>query len=303
MMITPISTRKMRPALAIGRVLPVLCAAALLTACAGTPDANQRLDAARSAYQAARSDTARAELSAAEMDRANAALTRADREWKGGADKVEVDHLAFLAQRQVDLAVAAARRKETERAIEQASRERDAIQVQASRRQADSAQAQATTAQMQATTAQMQAAQAQERADALAARLRELEAKPTDRGLVVTFSDVLFDVGEATLRSGAMARIDQLAAVMREYPERNVLVEGFTDSTGSQSLNERLSERRALAVRQALVEKGIDPRRIVTRGHADRYPVADNSSGSGRQQNRRVEAVLSDPKGQLPMRP
>ncbi len=296
MMNRTLAIRLVRPVGSFGRILPVLCTAALLTACAGTPDANQRLDAARSAYQAARADTARAELSAAEMDRANAALSRADRQWKDGADKVEVDHLAFLAQRQVDLAVTAAQRKETERAIEQAARERDAIQVQASRRQADSAQAQATTA-------QMQAAQSQERADALAARLRELEAKQTDRGLVVTFSDVLFDVGEATLRSGAMARIDQLAAVMREYPERNVLVEGFTDSTGSQALNERLSERRALAVRQALVEKGIDPRRIVTRGHADRYPVADNSSASGRQQNRRVEAVLSDPKGQLPMRP
>ena len=149
----------------------------------------------------------------------------------------------------------------------------------------------------------MQAEQERQRADQLAARLRELQAKDTQRGMVVTFSDVLFDVGRAELRSGALARVEQLAAVMREYPERNVLIEGFTDSTGSLATNQDLSERRAMSVRNELVARGIDPRRIVSRGHADRYPVADNSSGSGRQQNRRVEAVLSDARGELPMRP
>ena len=142
----------------------------------------------------------------------------------------------------------------------------------------------------------MQAEQERQRADQLAARLRDLQAKETDRGLVVTFSDVLFDVGRAELRSGALARVDQLAAVMREYGERNVLVEGFTDSTGSLATNQDLSERRAMSVRQALVARGIDAERIVARGHADRYPIADNSTAAGRQQNRRVEAVLSDQK-------
>jgi outer membrane protein OmpA-like peptidoglycan-associated protein len=284
-------------------LLPALCAAALVAACASTPQQNDRLTTARTSFEQARANTARAEMSAAEMDRANAALQRAERAWRGGEDRVEVDHLSYIAQREVDLAVTSAQRRETERAIEQAARDRDAIQLEASRRRTDSAQAQATTAQMQATTAQMQAEQERQRADALAARLRDLQATQTQRGLVVTFSDVLFDVGRAELRSGALARVEQLAAVMREYPERNVLVEGFTDSTGSLATNQDLSERRAMSVRQALVARGIDPRRIVSRGHADRYPIADNTSASGRQQNRRVEAVLSDAKGELPMRP
>ncbi|MBA3477043.1 MAG: OmpA family protein [Lautropia sp.] len=285
------------------RFLPALCTVAVLSACASTPQPNDRLSGARSAFDQARANTARAELSAAEMDRANVALQRAEGAWRKGEDRVEVDHLAYVAQREVDLAVTSAQRRETERAIEQAASERDAIQLEASRRRTDSAQAQATTAQMQATTAQMQAEQEKQRADQLAARLRELQAKDTQRGLVVTFSDVLFDVGRAELRSGALARVEQLAAVMREYPERNVLIEGFTDSTGSLATNQDLSERRAMSVRNELVARGIDPRRIVSRGHADRYPVADNSSGSGRQQNRRVEAVLSDARGELPMRP
>jgi len=276
-------------------LVPVLCAAAVLAACSSVPEPNERLIAAQSALERARADTARAELTPTEMERADQAVQRAEREWRKNDSRAEVDHQAYLAQRQVDLAVATGQRRETERAIEQASRERDAIQIEQSRRQADSAQAQATTAQMQAD-------QERQRADQLASRLRELQAKETARGLVVTFSDVLFDVGRAELRPGALARVDQLAAVMREYPERNVLIEGFTDSTGSPATNQELSERRAMSVRQALVARGIDARRVVARGHADRYPVADNSSAAGRQQNRRVEAVLSDAKGELPMR-
>ena len=282
------------PGLATG-ILPALCAALVMAGCSSVPKSNERLIAAQSALERARADTARAELTPTELERADAAVRRAEREWRDDDDTAEVDHLAYLAQRLVDLAVTTGQRREAERGIEQVSRERDAIQLEQSRRQTDSAQAQATTA-------QMQAEQERQRADQLASRLRELQAKETERGLVVTFSDVLFDVGLAELRPGALARVDQLAAVMREYPERNVLVEGFTDSTGSQTTNQELSERRAMSVRQALVMRGVDPKRIVARGHASRYPIADNSTADGRQQNRRVEAVLSDAKGNLPMR-
>ena len=276
-------------------LLPALCAAAFLVSCSSIPAPNERLIAAQTALERARTDTARAEVSAAELERAEEAVERAQREWQDDGDKAEIDHLAYLAQRQVELAVVTGQRRQTERAIEQAARERDAIQLEASRRQTDSAQAQATTA-------QMEAEQERQRADELAKRLREMEAKETDRGLVVTFSDVLFDVGRAELRPGAMARVDQLAAVMREYTKRNVLIEGFTDSTGSQATNQALSERRAMSVREALIMRGVDPKRIVARGHAARYPVADNASAEGRQQNRRVEAVLSDANGELPVR-
>lgn len=292
---SPAAPRAWRVAGLPGGILPALCAALVLAGCSSVPKPNERLIAAQSALERARADTARAELTPTELERADAAVRRAEREWRDDDDSAEVDHLAYLAQRQVELAVATGQRREAERGIEQASRERDAIQLEQSRRQADSAQAQATTA-------QMQAEQERQRADQLASRLRELQAKETERGLVVTFSDVLFDVGRAELRPGALARVDQLAAVMREYPERNVLIEGFTDSTGSQATNQELSERRAMSVRQALVVRGIDPKRIVARGHASRYPVADNSTSDGRQQNRRVEAVLSDAKGNLPMR-
>ncbi|HZH07285.1 MAG TPA: DUF4398 domain-containing protein, partial [Lautropia sp.] len=156
---TPSSSR----AFGARRFWPVLLATGVLAACA-SPQPNQRLDSARSAYEQARRNTARAEMSAAELDRANAALQRADRAWSKGEDRIEVDHLSYIAQREVDLAVAAGQRREVERTIEQSARERDAIQLEASRRRTDTAQAQVSTA-------QMQAEQERQRADQLAARL------------------------------------------------------------------------------------------------------------------------------------
>lgn len=287
-----------------------LAAVLVVAACASTPEPHPRVEAARTSLQQAKAAPARAELAAVELERADEALSRAERALRSGADRREIDHLALVAQRQVDLAMAAGERKATEQSLERIGRERDAIQLEASRRQTDAAQARATTAQLQAadlanrnTALETEAAQARVRADALAGRLQAMQAQQTERGLIVTFSDVLFDVGQARLRPGAQVRVEQLAAVLREYTDRNVLIEGFTDSTGSQATNQELSERRAMAVRNALIARGIAANRIVARGHAERYPVADNDSAAGRQQNRRVEAVLSDDKGQLPMRP
>ena len=97
-----------------------------------------------------------------------------------------------------------------------------------------------------------------------------------------------------------MRRVRQLADILSEYPDRNVLIEGFTDATGSDETNQTLSEQRAMSVRTALVSSGIDPRRIVARGLGERFAVASNDTMAGRQQNRRVEAVLSDASGNLP---
>ena len=105
---------------------------------------------------------------------------------------------------------------------------------------------------------------------------------------------VLFDVGQARLKPGGRRAIGNLARFMRQYPERRIAIEGFTDSSGSPQANQRLSERRAAAVRQALVQAGIEPGRIVARGLGEAYPVASNDNPGGRQLNRRVEILLGD---------
>jgi outer membrane protein OmpA-like peptidoglycan-associated protein len=178
------------------------------------------------------------------------------------------------------------------------SAERDARASQAqsaeSQRQAMASQAQSAESQRLAMASQAAAGASAQRNAMLEQQLKDLNAKKTDRGMVVTIGDVLFDTGRADLKSGAGRSIDQLAAFMKEYPQRNVLIEGFTDSVGSDGSNQALSERRAGAVRSALVSRGVATARIGLQGHGEAFPVAGNESASGRQMNRRVEVILSE---------
>lgn len=108
--------------------------------------------------------------------------------------------------------------------------------------------------------------------------------------LTVSFkSDYLFATDSATLLPGAQPEIQRVADVLRQYPETTIQVAGHTDSQGNEAYNQQLSERRAQAVRNALVGSGIDPARITTIGYGESRPIAGNDTASGRQQNRRVE--------------
>jgi outer membrane protein OmpA-like peptidoglycan-associated protein len=126
--------------------------------------------------------------------------------------------------------------------------------------------------------------EAQERAEAVRA----------DRGLSLTLGDVGFDAGKASLQPAAMTAIDRLAQLMSVYPEHAVRIEGHTDSLGDDAANQQLSERRALAVRDALLARGVAAARVEAVGYGETRPIADNATPSGRQQNRRIEIVLSD---------
>ena len=130
-------------------------------------------------------------------------------------------------------------------------------------------------------------------------QLKELNAKQTERGLMITLGDVLFRTNKAQLQSGGLRNVQKLADFLNQYPQYKVLVEGHTDNIGSNSANQDLSERRAYAVRTALNDMGINGDRIRTRGYADAFPVADNDSAASRQLNRRVEIILSDANGNI----
>lgn len=130
-------------------------------------------------------------------------------------------------------------------------------------------------------------------------QLKELNAQKTERGLVITLGDVLFNTNKAQLKSGGMHNVQKLADFLNQYPQHNVLVEGHTDSTGSDSYNLELSDRRANAVRTALIDKGVSSNRVATRGYGEAYPVTGNDTVTGRQLNRRVEIILSDNNGNI----
>ena len=204
---------------------------------------------------------------------------RAEHVWADDHDAEEVQHLATLATQRVDIARAAAEKKVAEAQIQQATEERDQVLLGARTRQAQRAQQQA-----QAATGQVQQLQQE---------LAALQARQTDRGLVLTLGDVLFETGKADLRPGALRNLYPLVTFLQKYPERRVVIEGHTDSVGSEAYNLDLSQRRADAVRDFLLQNGVNAAQLTTHGYGKASPVASNSTAEGRQQNRRVELIIS----------
>lgn len=125
----------------------------------------------------------------------------------------------------------------------------------------------------------------------------QIHAKKTERGLVFTLGAVLFATNKSNLNATAEESIHELSEYLKENPGRKVMVEGYTDNTGKPSYNRTLSLHRAEAVRDALADAGISSDRILTKGYGAEFPVATNGTADGRQENRRVEVVISDEHG------
>lgn len=118
--------------------------------------------------------------------------------------------------------------------------------------------------------------------------------KQTDRGLVLTLGDVLFEFNKSELKAGALRNLYPLVSFLKQNSSRGVTIEGHTDGIGSESYNLELSQRRAEAVRRFLIENGLRQDRITARGLGEAYPVASNDTDPGRQMNRRVEIVIAN---------
>lgn len=199
----------------------------------------------------------------------------------------------------------AARRARAEHAAREAEIERREATQQSEMAQQEAAdeRRQRMAAERRAQELEEEARRMREQAGRLQEQIAELEARPTERGLVLTLgADVLFDLDKYELREGAKRTIERIAEFLMEYEDRKVMVEGFTDSTGARDYNLRLSERRANSVRDALVERGVGEDRVRTRGYGLDYPVATNETQAGRQLNRRVEVIISDDDEDVPAR-
>ena len=177
-----------------------------------------------------------------------------------------------------------------------------AAQAQAQAQQSQAQAAQAEQARQQAELARQQATQQAEQAESDKAQMRArmlqqlnqvLETRDTARGLIVNMPDVLFDTGKADLKPSARERLAKVAGILIAYPDIHVEIDGYTDSTGSLEFNERLSQQRADSVRSYLSSQGVNSSAITTQGFGPSQPIASNDTASGRQQNRRVELVVS----------
>lgn len=180
-----------------------------------------------------------------------------------------------------------------------ANAQRDAA---VSAEQAAAAQRDAANSAAQTATAKAQAANSDAYAASLARQIAAMEAMKTNRGLVITLGDVLFEFNRADVKPSAQARMAQLADFLRQYPDRKVSVEGYTDNIGTAAYNTELSQRRAEAIKTQLVVLGIASERISTAGYGKDFPVAANDSDTNRAINRRVEVVISEPGQRVSLR-
>ncbi|NWF83670.1 MAG: OmpA family protein [Bryobacteraceae bacterium] len=224
---------------------------------------------------------------------AAAAKAKAEAEAKAAAEAAEAKRKADLeAQRQAELAAAkqAQMKAEADAAAARAKAAADAAAAKA-KAEADALRAKEEAAKAEAERARQAAEQL--RAQLLDSLNRVLETKDTPRGLVVTMADVLFDTGKYDLRGPTREKLARLSGIILANKGLNLEIEGHTDSTGSDELNQKLSEQRASTVRTFLVEQGLAAESVTSKGYGKTMPVADNATAAGRQANRRVEIIVS----------
>jgi outer membrane protein OmpA-like peptidoglycan-associated protein len=294
----------------------VFASSVLLAACSTVPTTTPNLDQARAEFVAASNNPQVSNYAPLEFRQATDALDKANAAAAHRESLDKIDQLAYVAKQKIATAQEVAKTKAAEADIANARQERTKVQLEARTAEADraradaaAAQAQAADARQQADAARMQAQQAQDQNAALAehaARLEtllvELHAVKTERGYVVTIGDVLFDTDKASLKPDGLSTLRKLADAMGQNPDRTVLVEGFTDSTGTASHNQELSERRANTVAMALASMGVPRERVAMRAYGEAFPVAPNNNAANRQRNRRVEIVLSNQGATIPPR-
>jgi outer membrane protein OmpA-like peptidoglycan-associated protein len=240
--------------------------------------ANERQDSADSlARTQGQAEEATRRKEQAESDTAKAQAAKAQAE----ADSANARNDAAAAQ-------AATAKAQSDMAVSQAS---SATALSAAQADADQSRADSLKAQQAAQQADTDKA-------AMRAKLSEqlnsiLQTRDTARGLIVSMSDVLFDTGQYSLKPGAREKLAKVAGILLAYPGLNVEVGGYTDNVGGDAMNQTLSENRASSVRNYLVQEGVSTNSVSSRGFGNSLPVASNDNSAGRQQNRRVELLVS----------
>ncbi|WP_338513659.1 OmpA family protein [Pseudomonas poae] len=258
-------------------VSALLLAGAMLGGCATHPNSELALQQAGGDFQKVKEDANVLRFAPKDVIRAGESLARTDRlssYWGSGAD---VEHYAYLSRRYSAIA-----REHTEQGL---NAERGAkLELERQR--------------LQLALRESKLSSVQQQGKWLEEQITSL-ATQTDRGLVMTLGDVLFDTGDAELKNSANRTVLKIVQFLQLNPKRVVRIEGYADNTGGEQENLRLSRDRAQSVADVLVDLGIDEKRVQVEGYGDQYPVEANASERGRAQNRRVEIVFSDAKGQL----
>jgi outer membrane protein OmpA-like peptidoglycan-associated protein len=255
----------------IHSLISVAAVAVILSACSSTPETIPELEAARAAVPKVEASP-RAGVAASNISEARKALDRATELQTKGKDIEDIRQEAIVASANAEIANQKILTAQAKEEIEKGTLERQQVVLEARNREAQ---------------------MAEQRAKQMEQELKAMKARETERGMLLTLGDVLFDTGKATLKPGAYTTIDKVAQVLNSSRDRKVLIEGHTDSTGSDATNMALSQARAEAVQSALMQRGVAASQISSVGKGKSSPVAGNDTASGRQANRRVELVFS----------
>ncbi|HSB97316.1 MAG TPA: OmpA family protein [Spongiibacteraceae bacterium] len=259
------------------RLICLVTLSAVLAGCNSTPANNSALDQARNHLDAAQRTPQVATLAPEELKRATESLNTANQAWSSGSKPATVDHLAYLADKRVVIAQETATSRAEQAVTAAAAAARDKMRLTARTNEADAAH--------------------QQVAD-LETQLLALNAKKTDRGMILTLGDVLFDTGKARILRSGTDNLAKLADFFSRNSDAKASIEGYTDNVGSDDTNYALSERRANAVLTTLLGMGVPTDRLSTRAYGEENPVATNETPAGRQLNRRVEIVFATPVAQ-----
>lgn len=290
------------------RVLSLAAAVSFtLAGCATAPASPDGAAEVRAKLTRLQADSNLATRAPAAISEAEAAVVVAEQ--PAGRDAALAAHRVYMADRKVEIAIAQAATRYDEDQRVKLGEERERARLAARTKEADAARADAEATREAAAQAALAASAEAEssriladnaaRAAALKAedmqrQIDALQAKTTERGIVLTLGDVLFTSGRADLKPGAADNLGRLVRFLGENPDRNVEIEGHTDNVGGDDYNQILSQRRAESVRSFLMQQGVSPGRIVASGKGEHQPVADNESEGGRQQNRRVEVIIAN---------
>lgn len=265
----------------LDRLAICVVAASLLSACAVMT--SPKVHKARASYVSAMADPGLVKAAPSALNEAESSLNRADDALKH-RHKQQADHYAYMASRQIQLARLRSQQMQLKTQLDAARRKKQGLKLQ--------------LRQQQVSQVHQSAVQAQEQAQQFTATLRAIGARRTSRGIVVVLDGDLFASGKSQLKlAGSAMQLESLAKFLHKHATRRLVVEGYTDNSGAKAKNQKLSEDRSLAVKSALIGRGIDPRRIKSVGLGARYPRADNDTAAGRAQNRRVEIVISNSQG------
>ncbi|MDP9033449.1 MAG: OmpA family protein [Myxococcota bacterium] len=277
----------------------VLLALTTVIGCAGARNAPPQLVDARSAYGRAKGGPAM-QLDPTDVHEADLALQRAEQAWADQPDEPTTIDLAVIAQRKAQIAEQEAAAMKAQQDAEQARRELQTTvssQLQSARGQLNQAQTELQRKQAETAAQQQKLAELESKLkDARETIAKIASVKDDDRGMVITLQgEVLFKTGKWDLKPGAMAKLDEIADALRGK-EQPMIVFGFTDNVGTHDNNMELSVKRATAVRDYLVSKGIPQDLVTAQGKGPDNPISDNSSVEGRAANRRVEIVVQPKK-------